>query len=276
MISDKDIDKEVIRIRNLKQNKNKSDQILKTVAISNLQKKLFDISNRFVDDAEKKIANNLFDKYLENYGFDDFTEIEKTADLVYTKILKLRLEKNINDLAEKKIVPHKDLTLQYSGLLDQISKMERELGLFQKDKSEDELTGLQKLRKYFEMLINFNKTEFSTICGKCGSLMLLRRRVKDFETIKHPFFSGRFYYNYRGIELVKKGIWTKEQYAYVFYTSPRYVDWCLEHENEIIDVDNVPTDTLERYINDCDHLPNVDKIDGKLKKSEKQFKNFEE
>jgi len=43
--------------------------------------------------------------------------------------------------------------------------------------------------------------------------------------LAHPFFSGRFYYNRRGMELVKAGIWSKEQYAFVFQTSVKYVDW---------------------------------------------------
>lgn len=110
--------------------------------------------------------------------------------------------------------------------------------------------------------IAFNRNEFTLyspiICQKCGEKdvqpILLRRRVKDFDVLKHPFFSGRFYYNRKGMALVKTGIWTKEQYAWVFETSVKYVDWCLEHENDIIELSDVDQQEINDFINSKEYL----------------------
>jgi hypothetical protein len=85
-------------------------------------------------------------------------------------------------------------------------------------------------------------------CPDCGSPTLLRRRTKDFDVLKHPFFCGRFYYNSRGMSLVKAGIWDKYQYAWVFHTHPDYVDWCIKHEGEIPDVENFTEEEIKEFI----------------------------
>jgi hypothetical protein len=91
-------------------------------------------------------------------------------------------------------------------------------------------------------------------CPDCNKMTLLRRRTKDFDILIHPFFSGRFYYNRRGMELVKQGIWTKEQYAWVFFTSVDYVNWCIEHEAEIPDLDELDGESFEEFIEKVSYL----------------------
>jgi len=93
-------------------------------------------------------------------------------------------------------------------------------------------------------------------CPDCGQPTLIRRRCdkENFEILKHPFFSGRFYYNARGIALVKAKIWTKEQYAYAFYTHPDYVDWCIKNEGKIPDVPNFSKEEIQEFVNKNPYL----------------------
>jgi len=93
-------------------------------------------------------------------------------------------------------------------------------------------------------------------CPDCGQPTLIRRRCgnKNFEILKHPFFSGRFYYNARGIALVKEKIWTKEQYAYAFFTHTDYVDWCIKNENKIPDVPKFSKEEIQEFVNKNPYL----------------------
>ena len=104
-------------------------------------------------------------------------------------------------------------------------------------------------------------------CPDCGSPTLIRRRVKDFDVLKHPFFCGRFYYNSRGMSLVKAGIWDKYQYAWVFHTHPDYVDWCIKHEGEIPDVENFTEEEIKEFISKNPYL-RKDKIPENISKKE--------
>ena len=89
------------------------------------------------------------------------------------------------------------------------------------------------------------------ICPDCGQPTLIRRRCdkENFETLKHPFFCGRFYYNPRGIALVKSGIWTDKQYAWAFHTHADYVDWCIKNEDKIPDIPEYTEEEIKEFIN---------------------------
>ena len=66
------------------------------------------------------------------------------------------------------------------------------------------------------------------------------------------------------MELVKAGIWTKEQYAWVFHTSVKYVDWCLENENKIVQIDDIEEKEIQDFINNKEYL-RKEKIPSSLK-----------
>lgn len=113
--------------------------------------------------------------------------------------------------------------------------------------------------------IPFNRNEFTCACAYCGELLLLRRRVKDFEVLKHPAFSGRFLYNIEIIEDVKKGLITKEQAARYMRTSPSYIDWAIENEHDIISVEGVSQELIDKFVNDNPNLRNSTFYNGEKK-----------
>lgn len=261
-----DIDKEIKRLSNLKNYKDKSRAFIEKQAKINVKKRRIDIGSKFSNTEDKKIAKKLFDDYLDNYDIDDFSDLNVLADLIFEEVLKYNAEKQVDELRKNK---HKLSDTAISNLhciQDRILKLRNQLNLGKIDKEEDDLTALQSLKKRFEKYIPFNRNEFTSICSNCQTPLLFRRKVKDFENLKHPFFSGRFYYNPRGIALVKEGIWTKEQYAYVFYTSPDYVDWCIEHEGDIVKIDGINPDEIKDFIDKNPYL----------KKNSNSFRNFKE
>lgn len=238
------IEKEMIRLKNLPQYKNKTDDYLQEKATLNIKKRESnDIADRFDEPSEKKFATKIYESYLQGYPFiDSVSDLSALADLVYEEVLKARLEKQINSIKRDSngahIVPDKQLTTLHD-IQNQILSLKTRLGIDRPIKEEDkELTGLQELQKRFHKYIQVNKHEFTTKCSCCGEMLLLRRRVKDFEVLKHPMFSGTWLYNEDMISDVKSGILTKEQAAKYLKTSPDYIDWCIKHKREITKIED--------------------------------------
>ena len=268
---EEDIRKEIIRLSNLRQNKGKEKSFIERKARISIQKKTINIENRFVTLEDKSLASKLFDDYINSYDFETFTDLNTLADLIVEEVLKFNLQKDIAEMRVKKQYPSDRLISSLHSIENRVLELKERLNI-EKSKKEDPLNVFQHMLKRFDRYIPFNRNEFTTVCSDCGTPLLLRRRCKDFENLKHPFFSGRFYYNPRGIALVKEGIWTKEQYAWTFYTSPRYVDWVLKHEHDIIEIDGIKQEEIEDFINTNPYLKNAVVPSKILDKPKKDFK----
>jgi len=266
-----DVSKEVKRISNLRQNKNKDKAILEKIARINVWKKQISIGKQFSDEPSKIVADEIFNSYLNNYDFDSFTDVQNVADLVSEEVLKKQIQVKINKIASDenvKNVPDK-LIASLHSIEERIWILKEKVGIAS-DKDKDALDGLVDLENKYKVYIPFNRNEFTTCCSHCGKMLLLRRRCskKDFETLKHPMFSGRFYYNRRAMSLVKAGILPKIIYAWIFFTSVRYVDWCLQNENKIVEINGVEESEIKSFIMDNPHLQET-KIPGNILKEKK-------
>ena len=248
-----DLNKEINRVANLKQNKDASDAVIEAQAKMNIWKRQIDITDRFTSETDKKSATKIFTDYLNNYEFDSYSDMCTLADLVFEEILK----HNLQDLLSKSSADESNSFIsdkQIKSLHDvetRVLELQRRLNIIKDENKDNDLTALEQYEKRMNKYIEFNRNEFSFICPDCGQPTLIRRRCdkENFEILKHPFFSGRFYYNARGIALVKAKIWTKEQYAYAFYTHPDYVDWCIKNEGKIPDVPNFSKEEIQEFVN---------------------------
>lgn len=237
------IKNETIKLRKLVQYKKADDAVVEKVAQKNVVLRELVEGGQFISDDEKKLAKKIFEAYLEQNAFENFSDLSTLSVLVYNEILSQRVQKSINAcvnskgeayISDKMLKAHSDLT-------NQILHLKSKLGI-DKETKVDEFTALQLLKKRFNQHIQENKNEFMLYvpyeCAGCGKQdvkpVLLRRRVKDFEVIDHPHFSGRFWYNKVAIDLVKSGKLSKEDYASIFSTSVDYVNWCLNQEGRIL------------------------------------------
>jgi hypothetical protein len=201
--------KELKRIKNLSQYKNKSDEDLLLIASANIKRKSADIGNKFNDPIEQEEARRLYNKYITNYPNLNPSQLELVEDLIVHIINKNYTQKQIDNIkSEKKSVPP-SLFEQLQNIEEHIFELKQKIGLDQ-DNGNTELTGLQTLQKKFESYINSHKEEFTTVCSCCGTMLLLRRRIKDFDIIEHPWFAGRWFFNYEILKDVKEGKITKE------------------------------------------------------------------
>jgi hypothetical protein len=247
--------KEIKRLSKLNTLKNKSQEYIEHEAQKNIKVRELVRTGNFIDDEERKFAKDLFNKYLNDYDFENITDLSTLSVLVFNEVLVQRLQVSINAQKDSKgnFYLNDKLVKSLHETQNQVLELKKQLG-FDKEKSENELTAFQQEKKKLDLHIAFNRNEYSTVCQNCGTMLLLRRKTKDFECLKHPFFSGRFYYNARGIELVKKGIWKKEHYAYVFRTSVDYVNWVLENEGKIVEINEFEQDDIERFMLSKDYL----------------------
>jgi len=252
---DSELKKEIKRLSKLHTMKDKSEEYIKHEAQKNVTVREMVRTGNFIDDEEKKFAKSLFDKYLDNYDFENVVDLNTLGILVFNEVLVQRVQKTINAQQDSKgnFYLNDKMVKSLHDTQNHVLELKKQLGL-DKEKTENELTAWQQANKKLDLHIAFNRNEYTTVCEHCGQLLLLRRKTKDFECLKHPFFSGRFYYNARAIELVKKGILKKEHYAYIFGTSVDYVNWVLQNEGKIVEIDRFSKDEIEKFMLSKDYL----------------------
>jgi len=260
-----DLQGEVKRLRNLKNYKKYNNSSLERVARINLWKKQANIKSNYENSEDKIIADQFFNNYLSNYDMNDFNDVQNVVNLVFEEVMQQKIQKQIDKTlcdTSKSYVPDKTIQSLHS-IQERIWTLKEKIGIVG-TKEVSDLTALQELEKKQKIYIAFNRNEFTFYgpipCKDCGSTnvapFLIRRRCnkENFDTLKHPFFAGRFYFNRRGIELVKENIWTKEQYAWVFQTSVKFVDWCIKNEHKIVEIDGVEDKEIQEFINNTDYL----------------------
>jgi hypothetical protein len=234
---------EIAKLKRLVQYKNADDAVLEKAAQKVVVLRELVESGNFIDPDEKKLAKKIFEAYLEQNSFESYSDLSTLSVLVYNEVLSVRVQKSINDCTNKdgKAYISDKLLKSHSDLTNQILHLKTKLGI-DKEVKTDEFTALQLLKKRFASWVNENKNECTMYvpfeCQGCGKQdvkpVLLRKRVKEFDVLDHPHFSGRFWFNKVAIEMVKSGKLSKSDYAAIFSTSVDYVQWCLDNEGRIL------------------------------------------
>jgi hypothetical protein len=230
-----ELQREIRRLSGLKQNKKQSEYFIQKEAQKNIALRELVKSGNFNDPSEEQKAKQIFDKYLEKIDFDDFSELSTLSMLVYNEILVGRIQQQINKIStgDKSYINDK-LVKALHDAEDQVFDLKIKLRIDRKEE-QSELNAFQESKKRFLEWHKENQNEFQCICAKCGTLLNLRRRCKDFDVMEHPSFSGRFWYNKVAMKMVRDGELSKEKYAEIFNTSTCYVDWCLKNEGRILE-----------------------------------------
>lgn len=257
------IENEVNRIRNLKQYKSLSEEELQKIAKININLKEFSSEPLFnieTDDGKKeqKLAEKKFVSYLQKCELESSSELDTLRSLIYTEIFESRIQKELNKLATESKFPPEKLTAQLVDIQNQKIQLKIRLGIDKEEKQKDELNGFQMLIKRGDKYVQNHRDEFTWwlkyTCKKCGhkdcESYLIARPVKDFVMIKHPYFAGRWLFNYEILKDVKEGILSKENaWRYLLcagegldYEIPDsmkkyctdYINYVLDHWNEIV------------------------------------------
>jgi len=256
---DENLQKEIIRLKNLSGYANASDEAIEHDASINLKMKDFKQIPLFDDSdpegaKEQKLAEARYRSYLETHEIESVSDLDTLRSLVYTEIFEYRIQSELNKLAKENKIPPEKVTKQLLDLQNQKSSLKVKLGIDKLQSKVSDLTYLQQLEKKFEDYYIAHMDEFTTICGCCGELLLLRRRVKEFDCAKHPWFAGRWFFNYPLLKMVKDESITKEQAWEILCAASKgedskpafsksyctdYIEYCVEHWAEI-------TESLEK------------------------------
>jgi len=267
-----ELQKELNRIKNLKQNKHLDLSVLERIAQINLWKKQINIENRFSQKEDKELAEKYLENYLINYEIQDYNEVQNIADLVYEEILKHQVQKKIDEKvtdASNSFIPDKTIASLHD-VEDRIWKLKEKAGITG-SKETDDLTAHQKLKKQIALYIHFNRNQFTLFmpydCRHCGKKdvqgILLNRRVDKFDCIKHPAFSGRFLFNIEVIDDVEAGKITKEMAARYLRTSPQYITWAIENRHKILEINGFTQEEINNEVHIRPHLGNPEDYNEK-------------
>lgn len=238
-----EIQKEIVRLSNLKQNKKKADSELKKQAETNIYKKEI-LSNftDFVSEEEKTLIDKIIDAYLEDYKFEKSDEISKIARLVYLKVIDTRLKSQIDKEYKETKSIKMDLLEDLRENEEAIQKLEKDLGLNKGDgeQSEEARAVSELMRRYDEWLLDAeNVANFTTMCPCCQEFIIIRKKLDKFtEVIKHPFIykfkNGYFLFNKEVYELVESGKITPEEGARILAARPDYFNWVRRNYKEFL------------------------------------------
>ena len=234
---------EMAKLKRLVQYKNADDTVLEKAAQKVVVLRDLVDSGNFIDDEEKQKAKKIFEAYLQQNSFESYSDLATLSVLVYNEVLSGRVQKSINECTTKdgKTYISDKLLKAHTDLTNEILKLKKTLGI-DKEEKVDEFTALQLLKKRFAQHIMENRAEHILwvpyTCSGCGKQdiesHLLRLRVKDYDVLKHPFFSGRFLWNSEIMKDVEDKKITIEQAARYLKTSTDYITWALQNKGRIL------------------------------------------
>ena len=187
----------------------------------------YDISSKFKSASERKIANSLLQKYLNDYAIETISERNTLTEIIYLEVLQIRLQEKLNELYDNE---NKALPLNYIDTVhknsDAIVRLKTTLGL---NKSKDKKSAydvLQHLNKRFKVWREQNQASRTIKCPYCSKFVFLKMRTEAWEALKHPFFRDNMIYNKHLFKHFGKKIEIDRDFvAGVLETSPDYVDW---------------------------------------------------
>ena len=236
------VKKEIAKLKRLVSLKNVDEATLEKRARKNVTLRELVNSGNFLDDKEKELATKIYEAYLSHHEFDSFSDLATLSTLVYSEVLLTRIQKAINACTDKdgKSYISDKLLGSHEDLVNQILSLKKKLGIDREEK-QDEMTALQLLKKRFAAWVLENRSECTIAipyeCSGCGKqdvkMVLLRKRVSDFEAVDHMWFQGRFYINKYLIGLVEDGKMTKEDCAKAHKVSVDHIDFVLKNKGKI-------------------------------------------
>ncbi len=242
-MEEKELRGKINRLKNLPQFRDKSEEeiiahihkkteeaIPKVTLVKSIDESEVGVSvdDLFNDKEEKKYANELLDKYLEDFALETISDINLLKQLIYLEVFqKLRLQKTAENFQkENNAVPLQILDSIHKNL-DKIIELKNCLKLT-KESSADQNEGykaLELLKKKAAIWRKENPARHKA-CPHCGKMVLFIMRPEVWDVIKHPFFKDRILGNKRLIQVYKEQRpLTEEDLKEIFEVSSDYLPW---------------------------------------------------
>lgn len=158
--------------------------------------KSMDVSSRFIDVNERKVAEDLTSRYLQDYTIESISDRNTLQELIYFEVLQRRLQNQLNEMNEGDIKAQPfDLMEQIRDNSDMIIKLKGQLGL---NKGKDKTAGydvIVHLQKRFDKWLENNQVSRTIKCPHCMQFIWLKLRAEMWESLGHPYFQDNMICN---------------------------------------------------------------------------------
>jgi hypothetical protein len=221
-----DLEKLKKQLRNLRQNKDLSEEDLELLAKEQLERQEILAKLTFcVNDEERKFASNLLESYLNESSLESAAEKDTLRQLIDIEIVLERIKKFLNVEYQKanSAIPTQMLD-QLTTLNNQAIELKEKLGLVSKEKQENSLTEYlniltKKAIKYYEEHKGCNVVK----CPYCQKFFTLLMRTEHLVAKESNMFKGTIYYNKPLLELYHNKVLTIEKVAEILEVSSYYI-----------------------------------------------------
>lgn len=220
------LEREIKKIKNLKQNQGKSDEELTSLAKDNLEKQEIISSLKFCStDKEREFALDLLWKYLTSKSFENPAERDTLRNLIDFEVILDRVKDYINtETSKANPVPPVQMIDQLQKFSEHIESLKDKLSLTQKEAQKNVLEEWNKLKNkalaYYKENAGCNVVK----CPECKKLFMILKDVKGHTTEKITFFKRTLLYNKALFELYDKKIIDTAKMAEILGVSPDYVE----------------------------------------------------
>ena len=190
-----------------------------------------DITGKFKDKDEGKLAQVLLDRYLKDYELESVSDSNTIQEVIYYEVLQTRLQDKINELYANnvKAIPYDMVGIMHKNS-ETIIKLKSTLGLNRSSK--DKLVGYDAYdhwRKRHEVWLSQNQAGRTIKCPHCEQFVLLKMRTDAWEAQKHPFFRDNTVWNEHLMSHLGKTVYIDEKFvSNVLETSPDYVSFMVQ------------------------------------------------
>ena len=185
-----------------------------------------DITGKFKDKEEQKLAQILLDRYLKDFELETISDRNTIQEVIYYEVLQSRIQEKVNDLYSNnvKAIPYDIVAVMHKNS-ETIIKLKSTLGLNKANK--DKLVGYDAYdhwRKRHVKWLSENQAGRTMKCPHCEQFVLLKMRMEAWEAQKHPFFQDNTVWNRKLMGDLGKTVFIDEKYvSEVLETSSDYV-----------------------------------------------------
>lgn len=228
MLEDKII-KEINKMKNLSQNKDKSEEELREQATKRLERKEIVDGLTFCLKEEKSFATELLNKYLDEKTLESSAEKDTLRHLIDLEILLERIKSKLNLEYEKpdSSIPVQ-LIQQTTELTNQIMEIKDKLGLSSKVEQQTVLEEWNKLKAkalaYYRDSAGCNVVR----CPECKKLFMILKDMRSCVTANLPWFRKTVLYNKPLYEMYAKNRVTLKEMSEIFGVSEDYIIYIYE------------------------------------------------
>ena len=225
-----ELEREVKKLKNLVQNKNKSQEELEILAKEKIERSEILGALKFTLPGEEKFAKELLEKYLSAKSFEIFAERDTLRTLIDFEIILERVKSYINtETSKANPVPPVQMLDQLQKFSEHIEDLKDKLHLTEKEEQKTVLDEWNKLKA--KALAYYKESEGCNVvkCPECKKLFMLLKDVKNYTAEKILMFRRTILYNHKLFELYDQKKLTIEEMAEILGVGIDYITLIYEN-----------------------------------------------